>query len=142
MLEELYLYNLLFLRARLVDPEFSRLQVCIGDDFFASRDLIIDLIWFSILFLANKAFDSVLLNLNIDTSLCDSHDNASNVLFFDIRLRVKELESVELNTCHRGKLSHSILTIHLVTLFREFELVCHIVVQRGDVDSSGQKTVN
>ena len=89
-----------------------------------------------------KAFDAVLLNLNINTSLGNSHNYTTSDVEILILLSLEELESVELHGCLTGLLRHSILPVHLITLLGQFELIGHIIRKTRNINSSSEEPMN
>lgn len=77
--------------------------------------------------LGHEPFYAILLYLDIDACLSDSHDDTADELLPGVWLRFEELEGVELHTGLGGKLGHSVLAIHLIALLGELELVGHVV---------------
>ena len=76
--------------------------------------------------LHEQSLNSVFLNQDIHTCLSDAHYKClHHSVFFGLVL--EELECVELHARLRGELSHSILAIHLITLFGHFEFVGHVI---------------
>ena len=101
-------------------------------NFQALKILIINLLFIN----TNQTFNSIFLNLNINSSLSNFHHNTPYKIQLFVLLSLKELKCIELNACSWSLLGHSIFSIHLIALLWHFELVCHIIAEWININDS------
>jgi hypothetical protein len=51
-------------------------------------------------------------------------------------------ESVQLSGCHARETCVTVLAIHLIALAGHFELICHVICERLNIDGCSQKSMD